>query len=74
MFKQLLFFFCLGLIVLGGYKLYLGLAPAETKVKWVIQSAAEAFNTRNKDECLAAFADDYRDTSQSTYYDDHTID
>ena len=74
MFKQLLFFFCLALIVLGGYKLYLGLAPAETKIEWAIQSAAEAFNTMSSAECLAVFADDYRDTSQSTDYDDHTID
>ena len=74
MFKQFVFFFCLALIAMGGYKLYLGLAPAETKVEWLIQSAAEAFNSMNKDECLAAFSDDYRDTSQSTDYDDHTID
>ena len=74
MFKQLVFFFCLSLIAMGGYKLYLGLAPTETKVEWLFQSAAEAFNSMNKDECLAAFSEDYRDTSQSTDYDDHTID
>ena len=74
MFKQFVFFFCLGLVVLGSYKLYVKLAPTEAKVEWVIESVAEAFNTSNKEDFLARFADDYKDTSQSTDYDDHTID
>lgn len=74
MFKQLVFFFCLALLVLGAYHLYLRLAPAEAQIQWTIESAAEAFNTRNKVECLAAFADDYEDSSQGDEYEDHTID
>ncbi len=74
MFKQLVFFFCLALLVFGGYHLYLRLAPAASLIEWTIESAAEAFNTGNKVECLAAFADDYKDSSQGDAFDERTID
>ena len=74
MLKQFLFFFCLALVVLGSYKLYVKLAPTESRVEWVVESVAEAFNTMRKDDLLALFAHEYKDTSQSTHYDDYTID
>ena len=74
MFKQLVFFFCLALLVFGGYQLYVRMAPAEAQIEWTVESAAEAFNTRNKVECLAVFADDYTDSSQGDEFDERTID
>ncbi|MHC4853147.1 MAG: hypothetical protein ACYTF5_14130 [Planctomycetota bacterium] len=73
MFKQLLFFFCAGLLALGAYKLYVEMAPAEARIQWVLEDAVEAFNTMEKEDCLSAFADDYTDTSQSGGFDDRTI-
>ena len=74
MFKQLLFFFCAGLLALGAYKVYVEMAPAEDRIQWILEDVVEAFNTMEKDKCLAAFADDYTDTSQSGGFDDRTID
>lgn len=74
MFKQAVFFFCLALLIFGGYQIYVTVAPPETKIRWTIEEATEAFNERNREVCLTAFADDYRDTSQSDEYEDRTID
>lgn len=75
MFKQVVFFFCVALLFLGGYQLYVTLAPAETKIKWLIEGTAEAFNQRDRETCLAAFASNYKDTSQNDEeYEDRTID
>jgi len=73
MFKHLLFFFCAGLLALGAYKVYEEMAPAEARIEWVLEDTVEAFNTMEKENCLAAFADDYTDTSQSSGFDDRTI-
>jgi len=74
MFKQLVFFFCLAMLVFGGYQAWVTLAPAETQIKWTIEGVTEAFNEGNLDECLQAFTVGYKDTSQSTDYEDHVID
>lgn len=74
MFKQIVFFFCLALLVFGGYQAYLTLAPAETQIRWTIEGVTEAFNNRNIDECMKAFTVGYKDTSQSTEYEERIID
>jgi hypothetical protein len=74
MFKQVVFFFCLALLVFGGYQIYVTVAPPESKIRWTIEGACDAFNARSREECLAAFTSDYKDTSQSGDYEDHTID
>jgi len=74
MFKQLVFFFCLALLVFAGYQIYVSMAPAESRVTWTIESAAAAFNEKDKDECLAAFAADYKDSSQSGEFEERIID
>jgi tetratricopeptide (TPR) repeat protein len=59
--------------LVGAYKVYVEMAPAEARIQWILEDTVEAFNTMEKEDCLAAFADDYTDTSQSGGFDDRTI-
>lgn len=74
MFKQIVFFFCLAMLGYGAWEAYLTLAPLETKIRWTIEGAAEAFNKQNKDDCLAFFAHDFKDSSQDNSFRSRVID
>jgi len=68
MLKPLVKLFIICLLGVGGYKAWLELAPAETQIRWVLENAADGFNNMNKADCLAAFAPEYRDSTEVDDY------